>query len=516
MSPGPAYPPVMGVRSFEHVGVIVEDLDAAATFFTLLGFERGETARVGGEWADRVNGLTGTQVEMCFLTAPDGSGAIELSQFHAPTSPPRGPDAASHVLGLRHLAYRVDDLTAVLGRVRAAGFETVAEVVNYEDVWLVCYVRGPEGLIVELGERLDGGDDDGGGGDDGPAASGAPVDLRGADLRGADLRGAVLRGADVAGAEIDSPWLLEEGGRLLVNGVDVVPLVDAELDRRFPGRSERRASDPAGLRSAWARLEETWERTVARAEALPPGGVDVSVDGEWTVAQTLRHLVMATDTWLGRAVLRLDAPYHPIGQPDASYAADGGDPSIFRTEAPTWDEVLAVRAERVAMVRDLLASITPAQLDEQRTNPWAPEHSETVRSCLHTILEEEWEHHRYAVRDLEAIERGGGRVAPTDAQRAGRSGSVGSASRSGATSSVHGVPSHATRCHSPSTSSSSTTPVLPSARARASEPAALTARPATHVRMAAPWLKATATPEPPPSAPPASEAAATTASTAAS
>lgn len=146
----------MGVRSFEHIGLIVEDLEAMAAFLELLGFRRGEKARVGGTWADRVNGLTGTDVEMVFLTAPDGTGAIELSQFLRPESPASVGDLPSHTLGLRHLAYRVDDVEGLLGRIREAGYDTVAELVNYEDVWLVCYVRGPEGLIIELGQRLDG------------------------------------------------------------------------------------------------------------------------------------------------------------------------------------------------------------------------------------------------------------------------------------------------------------------------------------------------------------------------
>jgi len=145
----------VGVRSFEHVGVIVQDLKAVADFFEMLGFRCGEKARVGGTWADRVNGLTGTDVEMVFLTAPDGSGAIELSQFLRPESPAPVGDLPSNTLGLRHLAYRVDDVEALLGKVRAAGYDTMAELVNYEDQWLVCYVRGPEGLIIELGQRLD-------------------------------------------------------------------------------------------------------------------------------------------------------------------------------------------------------------------------------------------------------------------------------------------------------------------------------------------------------------------------
>ncbi|TKR22330.1 DinB family protein [Cellulomonas hominis] len=228
------------------------------------------------------------------------------------------------------------------------------------------------------------------------------ADLRGARLIRADLSGVVMRGVEIDGADIDAPWLLD-GGSLLVNGVDVAPLVDAALDLRFPGRSERRATDPDGLRRAWAAVEATWAATLERVAALPAGTVDVQVDGEWSFAQTVRHLVMATDTWLRGAVLGVERPYHPIGQPNVEYAADGHDPSVFSAGAPAWDEVLAVREGRVAMVRDYLAAVTPADLAGTRPNPWAPEHPETVLSCLHTILEEEWEHHRYALRDLDAI-----------------------------------------------------------------------------------------------------------------
>ena len=229
------------------------------------------------------------------------------------------------------------------------------------------------------------------------------VSLRGARFVGSDLSGVLMRGVDAAGMEIDAPWLLEGGDSLLVNGVDVAPLVDAELNRRFPGRADRKATAPDGLRAAWSALERTWAATLDRVAAMPDGTVDMSIGGEWSFAQTLRHLIMATDTWLGRAILALEHPYHPIGQPHGSYRADGGDPSIFRADSPPYSEVLEVRALRVAMVRDFLVGVTPAMLAEIRTNPWAPDHPETVLSCLHTILEEEWEHHRYAVRDLDAI-----------------------------------------------------------------------------------------------------------------
>ena len=231
------------------------------------------------------------------------------------------------------------------------------------------------------------------------------VNLRGARFVGSDLSGVVMRGADVDGADIDAPWL-PHAGFLRVNGVDVVPFVEAELDRRFPGRSERRAEDPDGLRAAWAALERTWAATLERAAAMPDGTVDVSVDGEWSFAQTLRHLVMATDTWLGRAVLEVEHPYHPLGQPNVEYESDGNDPSVFTGDTPAYSDVLEVRAGRVAMVRDFLATVTPEDLAVTRKNPWAPEYPESTLSCLHVILEEEWEHHRYAVRDLDAIEAG--------------------------------------------------------------------------------------------------------------
>ena len=151
-------------------------------------------------------------------------------------------------------------------------------------------------------------------------------------------------------------------------------------------------------------LERTWAATLERVSARPAGTVDVSVGGEWSFAQTLRHLVMATDVWLGQAILEVEQPIHPIGQPNVEYETDGNDMSIFTTVTPSYAEVLEVRAGRVAVVRDFLATVTPDELAATRTNPWSPEYRETTPSCLHVILEEEWEHHRYAVRDLDAIE----------------------------------------------------------------------------------------------------------------
>jgi hypothetical protein len=237
-------------------------------------------------------------------------------------------------------------------------------------------------------------------------------DLQGAEFLEANLHGArfvesdlsrvVMRGVDVSAAEIDAPWL-PHSPYFRVNDVDVIPLVEAELNRRFPGRADRRAKDPEGLRAAWEATERTWASTLDRVAAMPAGTVDVSVAGEWSFAQTLRHLVLATDTWLRRAVLEMEKPYHPVGKgfgaPDDSF-----DPSVAMTDTPSYDDVLEVRAGRVAMVRDFLATITADQLAETHNGPHDPEFQETTLSCLHVILEEEWEHHRFAVRDLDAIE----------------------------------------------------------------------------------------------------------------
>lgn len=213
-----------------------------------------------------------------------------------------------------------------------------------------------------------------------------------------------MRGVDIAGADIDAPWLPGDPSGLRINGVDVAPYVEAELNRRFPGRSEKQATDKEGLQLAWAKLEQAWDAALARAAAMPEGTVDISVDGEWSFAQTLRHLVMATDTWLRQAILQLDDAHHPIGQPDASYGNDGNHGATFSSDTPPYPRVLEVRAERAAMVRDFIGAATPELLNEARANPHSPEHPETVRSCLHVILEEEWEHLRFALRDLDAID----------------------------------------------------------------------------------------------------------------
>lgn len=225
-------------------------------------------------------------------------------------------------------------------------------------------------------------------------------DLRGALFNRSTLAGAVMRGVDVSGLDIDAPWLAD--GTLLINGVDVVPLVEAELNRRFPGRELKNAGDPEGLRVAWAALERAWSAAVDRVESMPQSTAEASIGGEWSFAQTLRHLAFATDAWLGKAILRLPQPFHPLGQPYTEYETDGFDMSVFATRHPSFAEVLDLRAERQAMVRGFLATVTPGLLAEPRPTPWSPAHERPVLHCLHVIFDEEWQHLRYATRDLDA------------------------------------------------------------------------------------------------------------------
>ncbi|MFQ6173046.1 DinB family protein [Oryzobacter sp. R7] len=221
------------------------------------------------------------------------------------------------------------------------------------------------------------------------------VSFKGATLRFSDVSGVRMRSVDVDGLDIDSHDLFQ--GSLVVNGVDVVPLVDAELNRRFPGRELQKAQTPEGLREAWVAVQAAWHTTVSDT---PPDLVDAHVEDEWSLAQTLRHLVLATDTWLRGAVLGVEQPFHEIGQLFTGAAEMGVDTSMFRADQPPYEEVLAVRAERQQMVTDFLATVTEARLAEERKDPWGFDWRPTVGDCVRVILEEEWAHLRYVRRDL--------------------------------------------------------------------------------------------------------------------
>ncbi len=221
--------------------------------------------------------------------------------------------------------------------------------------------------------------------------------FKGATLRSCDVSGVTMRSVDVGGLDIDSHDLFF--GSLIVNGVDVVPLVDAELNRQFPGRELQKAQTPEGLRDGWVAAQAAWASTVANT---PPELIDAHVDDEWSLAQTLRHLVLATDAWLGGGIMGIEQPFHEIGLIFGGAAEMGFDVSVFRTDAPAFEEILAVRAERQQLVTDFLATATPELLAEERQNPWdsGDDWHPTVGDCVRVILEEEWAHLRYVRRDL--------------------------------------------------------------------------------------------------------------------
>jgi hypothetical protein len=180
--------------------------------------------------------------------------------------------------------------------------------------------------------------------------------------------------------------------------VDVVPLVDAELNRQFPGRELQKAETPEGLREGWVAVRAAWAETVA---STPRELVDAHVEDEWSLAETLRHLVLATDAWLRGGILQIEQPFHEIGQIFTGAAEMGFDMSVFRSEPPSYDEILEVRAERQQQVTDFLATVTPELLAEERRNPWGGDDwKPTVGDCIRVILEEEWAHLRYVRRDL--------------------------------------------------------------------------------------------------------------------
>ncbi|MGA4684020.1 MULTISPECIES: VOC family protein [Micromonospora] len=139
----------------DHVSVVVDDLPAAIAFFTELGMEVEGEMPVEGQWVDRVNGIDGVRVDIAMMRTPDGHGKLELTRFRAPALVAAEPaDAPPNTLGLRSVMFAVDDVDDTVARLRAHGGELIGEVADYGDVYRLCYLRGPAGVIVALAEQL--------------------------------------------------------------------------------------------------------------------------------------------------------------------------------------------------------------------------------------------------------------------------------------------------------------------------------------------------------------------------
>jgi catechol 2,3-dioxygenase-like lactoylglutathione lyase family enzyme len=144
----------MTIQRMDHVGIVVDDLADAVAFFVELGLELQGEAPVEGDWVDRIVGLEGVQAQIVMLRTPDGLGRLELTKFHTPSTDGGYQRALANASGIRHIAFAVEDIDAVLARLRARGAELVGELGRYQDSYRLCYVRGPAGIIVELAEQI--------------------------------------------------------------------------------------------------------------------------------------------------------------------------------------------------------------------------------------------------------------------------------------------------------------------------------------------------------------------------
>jgi len=138
----------------EHIGIVVDDLAAATEFFVGLGLEVSGEGTAEGDWVDRIVGLEGVRAEIVFVQTPGGDTQFELTKFHAPSFQGVSRPEPANAPGLRHISFAVDDIDAAVADLRARGIELVGEVVTFEDFYRLCYLRGPEGIIVELAQRV--------------------------------------------------------------------------------------------------------------------------------------------------------------------------------------------------------------------------------------------------------------------------------------------------------------------------------------------------------------------------
>ena len=228
--------------------------------------------------------------------------------------------------------------------------------------------------------------------------------LDGAEFREVTLVGARFIGSVMIDVEIDA--LVQN---VTVNGVDVVPLVEAELDRRHPERIELRPTDVAGVLAAMDVVDAFWAPTIDRVRAMPEESRYQRVHDEWSFVETLRHLVHVYDGWFGRAVLGEEDPFNPLGL-TASFL-DPADFGIDPDLRPALDDVLAARRARQQQVRDHVRALDDEELTASVPTHgvvgFPPEEERSTLDCLRVILDEEWAHHRFAVRDLTELESSG-------------------------------------------------------------------------------------------------------------
>lgn len=227
------------------------------------------------------------------------------------------------------------------------------------------------------------------------------------------FRGARFHDVDLTGVKITDALLIDADlsgliTGLRVNDVEVAPLIEAELDRRHPERVLLRSTDADGLRAGWAAVADQWRSTNAAARALPEALRQQQVDGEWSLTETVRHLIFVIDAWFSRAVLGEARPYHPLGWAPG-FLHDGAHLGLTMAAAATFEEVVAAHEQRMERVAAYLATVTAEDLARPRAanddDGYPGPSGHTVLQCLHCVLDEEWWHHRYAARDLAVLAR---------------------------------------------------------------------------------------------------------------
>jgi hypothetical protein len=235
----------------------------------------------------------------------------------------------------------------------------------------------------------------------------ARAKFRTVDLTDAQFRDVAMSGVTMRGVELQNVTISGDIENVTINGVDIGPLVDAELNKRYPLRAKMRPTDPAGFREAWDILEQLWDETVAHARRLPPELLYEPAGDEWAFIETLRHLAFATDCWIRRAILGDPSPWDPLDLPWDEMPDTPGVPRD-RNARPSLDTVLSLRRDRQSTVRQLLDGLTDEYLNSD-TEPvdgpgWPEPRSYPVRKCLLVILNEEWVHRLFAERDLDIVE----------------------------------------------------------------------------------------------------------------
>ncbi len=240
-------------------------------------------------------------------------------------------------------------------------------------------------------------------------------DLTGSRFEHVDLSEARFHDLAMSGVRITGAWIQdlvidgEIDGSLLVNGIDVVPFVEEELNRRHPGRATVyaiRTAGADGFREAWRVLEAAWPSTIERLRQLSPEQVHDRVEGQWSPIENLRHLVFAIDAWAKRTVLGDPRPFDALGLPHTEMGDVDGVPNNPDAR-PSLEEILTLHADRLAVVGTLITALTDERLAEStdpNTAPGYPEPSHyLVRRCLTACVLEEWEHRRYIERDLDVL-----------------------------------------------------------------------------------------------------------------